>query len=312
MLDHIIGYKELRDMREGSALKLIETDINNLQLFEKMLGFQYQVQKKIHPVFKDRHDRLLNGPKHTKEHLTKDITFNLCSYNIEYLFAAMESLKGGQLHAAFSTIRPVYESIPKIFYAHHSPEDVLYMFLQGWYDLERPYMGYERFEKKMNNDPMDMLEEFLSSAKKSPLTNGRNMDAKYIDKKFRKNLTNRNYRKQVYTDEQLVIQDVAYAMLSSNSHANVARFGGFAKGHTDNRSKFTKILVDLTFVNFFLLASVCCKELEQVGEGKNTSNFLIGVNEEVGDLLHATNLFPQRSKYTENLFTKPTQNISDR
>ena len=311
MLDHMTGYEELRDKRKRSTMKLIESDISNLQIFEKILGFQYAVQKKVHPVFKNRRDQLINGQNHAKEHLAKDITFNLCSYNIEYLFAAMETLKGGHMHASFSTIRPVYESIPKIFYVHHNPEDAFYILLQAQYDLNRLYREYECFKTNTKNHRMEILEEFLTDAKKSSLANGSNMDTNHVDKKFRQTLTNKYYRKKVYTDEQLAIQNITYAMLSSNSHANVTRFDGFARDYDENRSKFVKILVDVTFINFFLLTSICHEELKDLGEIKNTSNFMTEIDEEVGDLLYTTDLFPQKQEYIENLFIKPTENADN-
>ena len=158
---------------------------------------------------------------------------------------------------------------------------------------------------------MEILEEFLTDAKKSSLANDSNMDTYHVDKKFRKTLTNKYYRKKVYTDEQLAIQNITYAMLSSNSHANVTRFNGFARDYDENCSKFVKILVDVTFVNFFLLTGICHEELKDLGEIKNTSNFMTEINEEVGDLLHTTNLFPQKQEYIESLFTKPTENAGN-
>ena len=309
MLDHIAGYRELCNRREESVTTLIQTDITNLQLFEKVLGFQHKVQKTAHPIFQDKHNQLTNDRKYTKKHFAKDITFNLCSYNIEYIFAAMELLKEGHLHVAFNTIRPVYESIPKIFYTYHRPQDAFYIFLQGQYNLQKSHLRYERVKKNLNTEPMSILDDFLTGARKSLLAYDCNMDVRYVDKKFRK-FTNRYYREQVYTDEQLVMQNETYAALSSNSHANVTRFDRFAKDSDENRSKFAKILSDVAFFNFFLLANICHEELEQAGEMKDTLSFLTIVNEEIGVLFQITNLYPQKPEYIKNLIIEPIWDAS--
>ena len=310
MLDHIAGYRELREKREQLTINLIKDNISNLDLFEKLLGFHYEIWKKVYPIFKERHDQITNGQRHIKIQ-TKDITFNLCSYNMEYLFAAMESLKRGDLHATYNTIRPVYESIPKIFYVHHKPNDAFYMLLQGLYALQKPYVNYDLSAKNLNNDSKEILKKFLAGIKKSPSSHGYNLDVTYVNKKFKNKLTNKRYREQVYTDEQLENQNTMYGVLSSSSHANVTRFDGFARDYDENRNKFMKILVDITFVSFFLIASICHEELKQVGEIENTYNFLTNVSEEVGDPYQTTNLFPQKPEYTENLFIQPGQNTSN-
>ena len=135
------------------------------------------------------------------------------------------------------------------------------------------------------------------------------MDVKYVDKKFRK-FTNRYYREQVYTDEQLVMQNETYAVLSSNSHANVIRFDRFARDSDENRSKFAKILSDVAFFNFFLLANICHEELEQAGEMKDTHSFLTIVNKEIGNLFQITNLYPQKPEYIKNLIIEPIWDAS--
>ena len=310
MFDHVAGYQEITNKRQNSVMKLIETDIDNLQLFEKILGFQYEIHKKASPIIQNKHDQLTNDQKYTKTHLAKYMTFNLCAYNVEYIFIAMESLMGNHLHAAFNTIRPVYESIPKIFYICHCPKDAFYILLQEQYNLKRTYIEHERFKKGLKNG-IGILEEFLSQARKPSLANDCNMDARYVDKKFNK-LTNKHYRKQVYTDEQLIMQNETYAVLSSNSHANANRFDRFVIDNNENRSKFTKILADVAFFNFYLLANICHEELKQVGEMKDTVDFLTCVNEEIGDLIQITNLYPRRPEYIKNLVIEPTWDVSNR
>ena len=267
------------------------------------------MHKKTSPIVQNTHKQLTDDKKYTKTHLAKDMTFNLCAYNVEYLFTAMESIMSNHLHAAFNTIRPVYESIPKIFYIYHRPEDAFYILLQEQYNLKRTDIEYGRFKKGLKNG-ISVLEEFLSQARKSPLAGDCNMDAKYVNRKFNE-LTNKHYRKQVYTDEQLIMQNSTYAVLSSNSHANASRFDRFVIDNNENRSKFTKILADVAFFNFYLLANICHEELNQVGETKDTFDFLTGVNEEIGDLVQITNLYPQRPEYIKNLVIKPTWDVSD-
>ena len=108
------------------------------------------------------------------------------------------------------------------------------------------------------------------------------------------------------------MQNNTYAMLSSNSHANANRFDRFVIDNNENRSKFTKIVADVAFFNLYLLANICHEELKQVGEMKDTFDFLTCVNEEIGDLIQITNLYPQRPEYIKNLVIAPTWHVSNR
>ena len=302
MFDHVIGYRKMCYSRHELTMRFIEHNIKKYPLFEKILGFQYEINQKITPLYNARYDDAVNTQNYTRDDLAENATFLLCGYNIQYLFEAMVALEKDDRYVFANTIRPVYESIPKILYMLHRPEKVFYIACHDQYNSERPKIEYDYLAQNKNKKKksMNTLEEFLKRVKQYPLAKGYNLNTKYVHEIFR-SLSNQYYRNQVYSNESLKNQNYMYAFLSSSAHANIFRHDKIADNNLEKEDTYVKILSDLSFFNLYLQINICHNMLLELDEIADAVDFLKNVNEEIAERLAITVLYPQNPAYQKKL-----------
>ena len=280
-------------------MKFIKPNIKHCILFEKILGYQYEIGQKISPIYNKKYEQHGGTSDFTDKDLAKNAVFNLCLYNIEYMFEARESLANNDLHVFSSTIRHIYESIPKMFYMLHEYEDIFYIICNEDYNLKKSQIEYSYFMKRDPIKSKDILKEFLEESKKYPLANGHCMDADYVGDKFKK-FTAQYYRDQIYSNEGLKINNYFYAKLSSNAHPNTLRSVDITNNDANN-TEHMKILTDLSFLGLYIQINTCCEILVELNEMENAYEFLKNINECVKDHFLITNMYPKNPRYCDNL-----------
>ena len=299
MFNHITGYRKLCERRHVKTMKFIESNITGYPLFEKILGFQHDVNLIVGPTCKTKYDSQKITEQEFERALLNSTVWDLCAYNIEYIFSAMILLEGGAIHAYANVTRTVYESIPKIFYMLHRPEEVIYISLKDLFEPWRTHKEYDNFSQNIPNSTTQITEEFLNEVTNHPLTAKYKIDAKALLEKFRKECTNTHYQNEVYSNESLLIQRYIYDLLSSNSHASVFRMDEIpTREGTD--STYMKILTDFSFFNLYLQYHACYDVLDNVQKGL-IANFIVETNEELNSLLAVTDLYPKNPEYRKNL-----------
>ena len=211
-------------------------------------------------------------------------------------------LEGGAIHAYANVTRTVYESIPKIFYMLHHPEEVIYISLKDLFNLWQTRKKYDNVSQNTRNIATQIVKEFLNEVANHPLTAKYRIDANALLKKFEK-YTNTHYQNEVYSNELLWMQKYIYGLLSSNSHPSVFRMDEIpTKEGTD--STYMKILTDFSFFNLYLQYHACYDVLDDVQKGL-IANFIVETNKELKSHLAVTNLYPKNPEYRKNLKLLP-------
>ena len=304
MFDHSLGYTNIYESRRLETKKFIRNNTDDCLLFEKILGFQYELNQKIAPMYNQEYEQTRKIRKITDQELTKNTVFNLCSQNIPFLFEARMMLERNDLSACANTIRSTYESIPKMFYLLHKHDETFYVICHELFNAMKPQLEYDCYQKNKSAKSDQVLSDFIDYIKKTPFGSTHNTEVDIMCDFFQK-FSNQYYRNQVYVGERLKLQNVTYGLLSSNSHANTKRFTQIGNNDAETSKKYMKILIDLSFFNLYVQANTCSDKLVETNEMDDVFGFINSVNNELENYFEITNLYPNNPEYMQNLVIKP-------
>ena len=293
VFDHDQGYKDLHGLLDRSHEKFLRNNIKNLMLFDKVLGFQFAMQyagKDLKPKQLQDVDPILMGEIH-----------DLCMFNIEHSLHAIEQLKYSNFSVFANTIRPIYESIPKMFYMLRRPEDVPVLMFKESFELWRD-------KQSSNNDEL-LVEQYFRdkfgvNADSDDIEPNSKIPYKNIKSILndRKKFTTAFYRRQIYAPNLRNKMNQTYGTLSHNSHAN------FIRHHTLDQdmlqARYTEMLTHLSFFNILLYANAYAQVLLDINEFDDTKKFIKEVYDELGGFLRGTSMYPDQTTYTSKLKIK--------
>ncbi|MYB26420.1 MAG: hypothetical protein F4X32_02825 [Candidatus Dadabacteria bacterium] len=293
MFDHDQGYKDLHGLLDRSHEKFLRNNIKNLELFDKVLGFQFAMQYAV----KDLRPRQLQDV----DSILMDEIHDLCMFNIEHSLHAITQLEYSNFSVFTNTIRPIYESIPKMFYMLRHPEDVPALMFKESFELWRG-------KQSSNNDKL-LVEQYFrdtfgvnaDSDDIEPISKKPYKDIKSI-LSDRKKFTTAYYRRQIYTPNLRNKRDQTYGFLSHNSHANFIRHHKLDQDKLQTR--YTEMLIHLSFFNVLLYTNAYAQVLLDMNEFDDTKKFIKEVYDELGGFLRGTSMYPDQTTYTSKLKIK--------
>ena len=304
MFDHFQGYKKICTSRSIMQDKFFEYNIHNYPLFEKILGFQYELNQLVFPSY----NRKYNVQDYKKQNifdlaLTESSVFNLCSYNIEYLSHAITPLEHNSVDVFECIIRPVYESIPKMFYMICHPEEIQSVVAKEAFQTWFVFKKYDCLKKNKSVNKIELIKIFLEEYQQTLP----NIDVPSLEKLSQNNkkFNNAWYRKQIYSNQSLQLQDYGYGKFSNSVHANIIRSPTYKTYNKQYDEISMKILIDLSFFNLYILFNTCHKELEILEEKIDTHVFITEIQKELKYHLEITSLYPNCPDCIKNLILRP-------
>ncbi|MXY61725.1 MAG: hypothetical protein F4Y82_06420 [Cenarchaeum sp. SB0665_bin_23] len=263
-------------------------------LFDKVLGFQFSMQHAV----KDLRPKQLQD---IDSILMVNIN-DLCAYNIEHSHHAVEQLKHGSYNVFANTIRPIYESIPKMFFMLRHPEVIPAIMFKESFGLWKAGQGSNNSELLVkqyckNKFGVNADSDDIEPNSKMPYKNIKSILSD------RTKFTTAWYRRQIYTPELRNKRSQTYGILSYNSHAN------FIRHHKDlnqnvYQARYTTMLTGLSFFNVLLYANAYAQVLLDINEFDDTKKFIEEVYGELGGFLVGTSMYPDQTTYTSKLKIK--------
>ena len=275
MFDDTIGYRNWCSGTKYNQNKFIDYNITSYPVLEKLLGFQYEMNNALAKEYDNKMNQIpLPKNKNIPDKLnTEIITFTLCGLNIKYLFQALRPLEHNEIHVCASIIRPVFESIPKMFYLLCHPEDIQYVLCKehftNWISTQK---YFDKIENRSESTKKNYFKKFLEGEGNVYFPNIQ-VNIEDLYEKLDNRYSNAWYRKQIYTQESLKLQDQVYSTLSTSAHANIFRSVN-TEYDAEMSKKFMKILVDLSYFNLFLYVNAGWTVLEDIDELQDTRKFI--------------------------------------
>ena len=86
MFSHITGYRKLCEKRHVKTMKFIESNITGYPLFEKILGFQHDVNLIVGPTCKKKYDSQKVTEQEFERALLNSILCGICVHTILSIF----------------------------------------------------------------------------------------------------------------------------------------------------------------------------------------------------------------------------------
>ena len=320
MLDYNLGHRRLCKNSLQEELNFIEKNIKSYPLLEKLLGFTYFLQSSLYSVG----TQIINDVKEPKRSnspnqlMTETCVMTTCTLNLNSIWQAIRPLEQNSFLNCATLIRPVYESIPKMFYVLRHPEKIKEIILHeefSWWLSQQRFNGInpitipKQHESKTSSKDYEYLylEHYLTY-----VPSGKNLQSvlcidvsKNSYKNFRGKYNNKWFREKIYTKESLKIQNVTYDSLSMYSHANFSRASVLPSYNKIESPRFFKILTDLAFFNLYVFFNGAFETIQKIGERDDTIKFIVDVQNELGSYCAMTKLYPDVPEYTEKLRLYP-------
>jgi len=308
MFDYNLGYQNLCSYGTQTQMQFIRDNIDSYPLFEKLLGFQREMNNLLTPIY-EKKISYIPIPKNlniTDKMMTEMSITILCSFNIEHIFQAIRPLENNAIHVCANIIRPVYESIPKIFYLLRHPENISIIMAKEDFDLWESQQKYYDFQNNIKEvSKRKYLEKFLKTDGRAYFE-GKNIEiTDDFFKDFTHKFNNAWYRNQIYTNESLKLQNTTYGSLSLSSHADIIRSSMSREYDPVQSKQFMKILTDLSFFNLFLYTNASSEALNEINELADTIKFVHETQQELRHYFAMTHLYPDIPEYVNNLTIRP-------
>lgn len=298
-----------------ARLYFIKENISSYPLLEKLLGFTFELNASLFPIYTKRIANISN-PKHlnvTNEAMAEGSIVANCALNLHSIWHAIKPLEENSINNCANVIRTVYESIPKMFYVLRHPEDIHLILLHEEFGL---WISQEKYRDTINNKEIfensEYFKKYLTEDKEGiKFQDMLNLNiSKTYYKNFAGKYNNQWFRDKIYTNESLKMQDTVYASLSQSSHANFTRSRREIKYDPILSPQFFKILTDLSFFNLYIFFNTSHTAITELNEFVDTQNFIQEVQTELRTFFSMTYLYPDVSEYVESLILYPDNIIS--
>ena len=280
----------------------IKENIHKYPLFEKLLGFSLTLNNLIVPIMEKKANEIKN-PKNlnvTDKEITEQSIVGLCVLNMQTLFSTLSILEGGSITDCSNLIRTVVESIPKMFYMIHNPKDTFHIILHEEFQL---WKSQEKYRNYTNHESFEYFKKYLNEDEKGMEFQKRlKIDiTKSFYQDFSRKFNATWYRKKIYTEKILKIQNTFYSSLSNLSHPSIMRINMSTEYDSELSKQYMKILTDLAFYNLYILFNTSYTIIDEIGESEDTKNFIIDSQEELKTYFEVTHLRPDIPLYLSNL-----------
>ena len=198
-----------------------------------------------------------------------------------------------------------------MFYLLRHPENTSLILLKEEFGLWVTQEKYrDESSKKEILEDIEYFENYLNNNPEGKKQQERlkiNVSKTFYHDKFKGRFNNEWYRRKIYADESLKMQDTTCASLSQSSHANIARSRVEIKYDPIPSPHFFKILTDFSFFNLYCFFNASFQTINQINELENTKKFIISSQQELESYFAMTHLFPDVPEYMENLVPYPTK-----
>ena len=280
VFDHANGYRALLEQLKSNRKRLPGRSVRR---FIAISGFQFDMQSRVE-------NKVLEPIKEIHE---------LCGVNLEYGIYAMRCLKYGSYHVTANIVRPIYESIPKMFYLLRQTQDIPYVM------LSEAYKSWRGWSPKYSET---LVDKFLKDVYDIKADDHRNIIPEAARSTFKKNASKREkfgpawYRRQVYNKELRKKRARFYSLLSVSAHSNFVR--GYGTPRPRIIEKYPEFVTQLSFFNLFLNANAIAQTLTNIGEFDDAKKFILETYGKLGGLLPGSDLYPDKTTYTKRLKIK--------
>ena len=286
------AFSALGNSLQKMQLEFIAQNMGSYELFERLMGFQYEICDSIAGKYSETAEhRVLHPADESKAGV---FLFDILYQNIKHLFCAWRSLEYGIFHVSGSLMRNVIESVPKLFYIMARPCSVKNFLLR------QRYLAYRsRSQPSEGGSP---IAEFLRSEGAQSLLPGKQITVKEFRQLLHEHGNQAMYR-EIYDDAPSRRKEV-YSTLSYSSHASLLRLD--PPWHDPGWSgRLAKMITDLSFLNLFLTANSQHRQLSDAGRIQDVERFIYKAWQDLGGLDPLTRLYPDKSEYLENLKIAP-------
>lgn len=316
MIDYGLGYRNFCQISTNSQLYFIGENITSYHIFEKTIGYLSALNNSLYETYSKRADSI-KEPKYlnvSNEDLAEQSIVALCAMNIHSIWLALRPLENFSIHGCASIVRPVYESIPKMFYLLQKPEKSHIIILKE--DFEH-WKSQQKLNDFKNNKKTPSSKEYFKQylLTDDEKTGGQKFEEKLkilsndeIPKKFYEDFTrkytNQWYRDQIYRNEKLKMIDAAYSSLSISSHANIGRSRNSIQYDPILHPVMFKLLIDLAFFNLYILFNASHTAIKEINELENVKNFIMHLQKDLKNHIAITDLYPNVPEFRDNLFLR--------
>ena len=311
MIDYGLGYRNLCQSSTQQELLFIQKNIKSYELLEKLLGFTFSLSAALLPAYEEISNDIEN-PKHlhiSDELMTEGSIAAICALNLHSIWHAIRPLEQNSIHNCANMMRPVYESIPKMFYLLRHPENTSLILLKEEFGL---WITQEKYRDESNKkeilEDIEYFKNYLNNNPEGKKQQERlkiNVSKTFYHDKFKRKYNNDWFRTKIYTGESLQMQNTTYASLSMSSHANFTRSRTTIAYDPIRSPRFFKILTDLAFFNLYIFFNASHQTISKIGESEDTKNFIVNAQQELGSYYAMTHLYPDVQEYIENLILYP-------
>jgi len=330
MIDYGLGYRNFCLSSQHQVSFFIEKQIRSYPLFEKLLGFTFSLNSLMFSAY----DKVLEKIEEPKNLNTSDKLYaegavvGLCGLNLHPIWHALRPLEQNSIQNCSNILRPVFESIPKMFYVLTHPEDIHEIMLREEFGL---WLSQRQYYDEINQ--VGISKGFLQqNSSKNPSECeylylncylNHNDEGKIMQESLKMNVSKTSYksfkgkynndwfRNKIYTEESLALQNTSYASLSMNSHANFSRVRSPIKYDPVWSPRFFRTLTHLAFFNLYIYFNASYERINEIGELQNTISFIKNVQNELESYFAMTHLYPDEPEYYKNLILYPEKKLKE-
>lgn len=330
MIDYGLGYRNFCLISQDQVSFFIEKQIGSYPLFEKLLGFTFSLNSLMVSAY-DKVIEKIEEPKNLNmpdKLYAEGAVVGLCGLNLHSIWHALRPLEQNSIQNCSNIIRPVFESIPKMFYVLTHPKVIHKIMLQEEFGLwlsQRQYYdeinqigiskGFlqQNPSKNLSECEHSYLNCYLNHNDKGKIMQeSLNMNvSKTSYKSFKGKYNNDWFRKEIYTKESLALQNASYATLSMNSHANFSRVRFPIRYDPVWSPRFFRTLTYLAFFNLYIYFNAAYERINEIGELQNTISFIKNAQNELGHYFAISHLYPDKPEYYKNLMLYPKKKLKE-
>lgn len=300
MLNGYQGFTELCECSVNAQNSFIEENKSDYKLFMEILGFQHEINKLLAKFYnekysiKNKSDEQIKQTRNALTNVQKTEQHILILYtdNIQCLFQAITPLEDEYIHVFENIIRHVYESIPKMIYMLHHPEETDTICEKEYFSMWVAKKKYDCAEDSESCKREEFVDQFIEEQLSLSLLDFDPVILKKLLMEKNNQYEPSWYRKRLYSTKHLKELDYEYAELSMKVHANI-----FSSVKPKTKKEYLKMLIDLSFFNLLIMMETYHKVLDEIQELDNTKKFIIKINEELKNHVYCTCFYPDHAKY---------------
>lgn len=225
-IDYHKEFCNLHNIYLNNELKSIQNHIFHYEIIEETLGFQSWLNTQVANVYNDDLEYATN-------HFSEASVHGLFTLNLLSLYTAFITLPRNLINQTIPNIRTVYESLPKMYYLSFYPEHcgkiLLREHIEGKQGRAREILQSSKVAKICEMFSIEYSEDLLQE----------------LNKKYNYSW----FRKQIYSEEQIVQQRKTYGLFSASSHGSMIRVQQMREYSKEEIGDLFELIELLSFFN---------------------------------------------------------------